>query len=79
MIFKFLAKTFPRKIILTSDQFSKITKFQKQVDLNIPTTVPLVTSTAEVNTQLTLPAVEIDLQKSKNSTTTLQYNQVKNL
>jgi len=79
MIFKFLAKTFPRKIILTSDQFSKITNFQKQkqVDLNVPAAIPLVTSTTEVNTQLTLPAVEIDIAKSKNySTTTLQYNQV---
>lgn len=76
MIFKLLAKTFPRKIILTPDQFSKITKFQKQVDLSVPATVPIVTSTTEVNTQKKLPTVEIDLAKSKNSTTTLQYNQV---
>ncbi|XP_022169789.1 cyclic AMP-dependent transcription factor ATF-6 alpha isoform X2 [Myzus persicae] len=77
-ISKSFAKTFPRKIILTPDQFSKITKFrkQRQVDLNMPAAVPLVTSTTEVNTQLTLPAVEIDLAKSKNSTTTLQYNQL---
>jgi len=78
LIFKFVAKTFPRKIILTPDQFSKITKFQKQkqVDLSVPAAVPIVTSTTEINTQKKLPAVEIDLAKSRNSTTTLQYNQV---
>ncbi|KAL5233383.1 hypothetical protein ACI65C_000793 [Semiaphis heraclei] len=75
-ISKSFAKTFPRKIILTPDQFSKITKFQKQVDLSVPATVPIVTSTTEVNTQKKLPTVEIDLAKSKNSTTTLQYNQL---
>ncbi|XP_025190465.1 cyclic AMP-dependent transcription factor ATF-6 alpha isoform X2 [Melanaphis sacchari] len=77
-ISKSFASTLPRKIILTQDQFSKITKLQKQkqIDLNIPTATPLVSSTSEVNTQLTLPVVEIDSAKSKNSTTTLQYNQL---
>ncbi|XP_060849323.1 cyclic AMP-dependent transcription factor ATF-6 alpha isoform X2 [Rhopalosiphum padi] len=77
-ISKSFASTLPRKIILTPDQFSKITKLQKQkqIDLNIPTAIPLVSSTSEVNTQLTLPIVDIDSAKSKNSTTTLQYNQL---
>lgn len=75
-VFTFLA-TLPRKIILTPDQFSKITNLQnqRQADLNIPAAIPLVTSTSEVNTQLSLPAVEIDFAKSKTSAT-LQYNQV---
>ncbi|XP_015368422.1 PREDICTED: cyclic AMP-dependent transcription factor ATF-6 alpha-like [Diuraphis noxia] len=76
-ISKSFAKTFPQKIILTPDQFSKITKLQKQkhVDLSVPSSIPIVKSTAEVNKK-TLPAVEIDLAKPKNSTTTLQYNQL---
>lgn len=75
-ISKSFASNFPRKIILTPDQFSKITKLQKKKQrLTAIPIVPLVSSTSEVNTQLTLP-VEIDLAKSKNSTTTLQYNQL---
>lgn len=76
----FLASKFPRKIILTPDQFSKITNIQKQkqTDLVIPS-ASIVTSTSEVNTRFTLPTVEIDLSKSKcNPSTTLQYNQVQN-
>ncbi|XP_025409673.1 cyclic AMP-dependent transcription factor ATF-6 alpha isoform X2 [Sipha flava] len=75
-----VSKSFvPRKIILTPDQFSKITKLQKQkqADLRI-STVPLVSSTSsEVNTRLSLPVVEVDPIKSRcNSSTTLQYNQI---
>lgn len=73
-----LASKFPRKIILTPDQFSKITKIQKQnqTDVILPVS-SIVTSTSEVNTQFTLPTVEIDLTKSRhNPSTTLQYNQV---
>lgn len=74
----FLAPTVKRKIILTPDQFSKITKLhkQKQTNLVIPT-VPIVTSTSEINTRLSMSAVEIDTKKSRYSPTTLQYNQVK--
>lgn len=74
----FLVSKFPRTIILTKDQFSKITKIKKQklTDLVIPAT-SVVTSTSEVNTQLTFPSVEIDQTKSRcNPSTTLQYNQV---
>lgn len=76
-----LASTASQKIILTPDQFSRITKLHKQkhVDLVIPA-APLVSSTSEVNTRLTYPTVEIDLTKSRcNSSSTLQYNQVYNL
>lgn len=72
------ASTIPRKIILTPDQFSRITKLhkQKQVDLVTPTS-PLVTSTSEINSRLTFPSVKIDLTKSRcNSSTTLEYNQI---
>jgi len=79
LIFKYLATTLPRKIILTPDQFSKITKMQKQAYINKSAAVPLVTSTSDVNSQLSLSTVEIDLAKSKNCSTTLQYNQVCNL
>lgn len=73
-----LAPSAKRKIILTPDQFSKITKLhkQKQANLVIPT-VPIVPSTSEINTRLSMSTVEIDTTRSRYSPTNLQYNQVK--
>lgn len=70
-----------KKIILTPDQFSKITKLhkQKKTNLVIPA-APLVTSsTSEVNNRLLLPPIEIDLKNSRCNPSTLQYNQVLHL
>lgn len=76
-LFLFLGSTVTQKIILTPDNFSKITTNHKQKsDLILPV-APLVSSTSEVNTPLSLSASEIDLQKSRcNSSNTLQYTQV---
>lgn len=66
-----------KKIILTPDQFSKITKLnkQKKTNLVIPA-APLITSTTEVNGRLLLPPIEIDVKNSGSNPSTLQYNQV---
>lgn len=75
--FFFLVSTGMRKIILTPDQFSKITKLnrQKKTNLVIPT-APLITNTTEVNDRLLLPPIKIDLGNSGCNPSTLQYNQV---
>lgn len=63
-------------MLLTPEQFSKMTKLYKQKpsDLVIPASVR---SKPELNNQLSLPNVEIDLTKSRcNSSVFLPYNQV---
>lgn len=73
----YLAPAFAKKIILTQDEFSKLTKTHKQKQINLA--IPPVTSTPEGNTRLSLSAVEIDLNKSRCNSATLQYNQVKTI
>lgn len=63
-------------MLLTPEQFSKITKLYKQnpSDLIIPASVR---STSELNNQLPLPKVKIDLTKPRcNTSVFLPYNQV---
>jgi len=69
--------SFAQKIILTQDEFSKLTKTHKQKQAK--PAVPPVTSTPEVNTRLSLSAVEVDLNKSRCNSANLQYNQVKTM
>lgn len=76
----YLVPSCVQKIILTQDEFSKLIKTQKQKQTNlvIPAEPPLCIK-PEVNTQLSLSGIEIDLNKSRCNSTTLQYNQVKTI
>ncbi|XP_050424739.1 cyclic AMP-dependent transcription factor ATF-6 alpha isoform X2 [Adelges cooleyi] len=67
-----------QKIMLTPDQFSKITKMHKEIKVQpesaIPT-APLVTSTSDISSRLSIPRVDLTTTRS-HSPTTLQYNQI---